>query len=286
MDRNITFTPSQAYGNGHAQRSEPELFLPSQVPTYVQPQYLPRGRKSLPGISIRAFLLGTAFGLCLLSATQLAYFGYGLWRIPLFVAVLALFHYLEFDMTARFNNPDAQVSSFLLFNNGPAYTIAHTSAMLETIVRHFLASSYKPDWLSLPFGVSIPEVFPSLPAAYPVALGLLLIFTGQLMRSLAMAHAKTNFNHIVQSTRKADHVLVTDGVYALLRHPSYFGFFWWGLGTQLVLGNRLCFLAYAVLLWNFFNRRIMHEEKHLTAFFGDDYLKYREKVHVWIPFIS
>ena len=71
-----------------------------------------------------------------------------------------------------------------------------------------------------------------------------------------MGTAKANFNHIVQWTKKADHVLVTDGVYAFSRHPSYFGFFWWGLGTQLLLGNRICFVIYAVVLWKFFHHRI------------------------------
>lgn len=82
---------------------------------------------------------------------------------------------------------------------------------------------------------------------------------GQIVRSLAMAHAAGNFNHHVQSRWKDGHVLVTDGIYAVFRHPSYFGFFWWGLGTQLVLGNFVCFLLYAVVLWRFFAKRIERE---------------------------
>lgn len=274
--------------NGHANAIHREMISPPQTMTEMQlipPQYLPGGRKSLPGISIRAFCLGIAFGVCSLSSAQLAYFGYDLWRIPFFVATLAVFHYLEFDMTARFNPPDGKVASFLLFNNGAAYTIAHTTAMFEAALGSWLSSDYKPKWLAIPFDVHMPDILPTLPSTLPVTLGLVLVVIGQSMRSLAMAYARTNFNHIVQSTRKSDHVLITNGVYAFSRHPSYFGFFWWGLGTQLVLGNRLCFMVYMIVLWNFFNRRIKHEEQHLVAFFGDHYLSYRKRVGVWIPFI-
>lgn len=127
---------------------------------------------------------------------------------------------------------------------------------------------------------------------------------GQTIRSVAMAQAGSNFNHTVQVTRREGHVLVTGGVYSVLRHPSYFGFFWWGLGTQLVLGNGVCFVAYAVVLWRFFsgriwskfyffflllvlglcaNRFVIGEEKFLVAFFGEEYERYRKRSWVGIP---
>ena len=92
-----------------------------------------------------------------------------------------------------------------------------------------------------------------------VITGLVMILVGQIIRSTAMAQAGTNFNHTVQWRRKEDHELVTSGIYAWLRHPSYCGFFWWGLGTQVVLGNGVCFVAYAGVLWVFFEGRIRSE---------------------------
>jgi protein-S-isoprenylcysteine O-methyltransferase len=224
---------------------------------YVNPQYLPGGRRSLSGISIRAYGLGIALGLSSLLSAQLAYFGHGIWRAPFFIAVLSVFHYLEFDMTARFNPSDAETTSFLLLSNGIAYCIAHATAMSETLLRYWLRSQYKPAWIRPPFssGVLLPEI----PAAAAVGIGMLLIVLGQLTRSAAMWKAKTNFNHLVQFYKKEDHVLVTDGIYAFSRHPSYFGFFWWALGTQITLGNHFCFVAYALVLWKFFSHRIMRE---------------------------
>ncbi len=72
-----------------------------------------------------------------------------------------------------------------------------------------------------------------------------------------MVQAGSNFNHTVQMKRSEGHVLVTSGIYAVLRHPSYFGFWWWGLGTQVVLGNGICLVGYAVVLWRFFHSRIL-----------------------------
>ena len=93
-------------------------------------------------------------------------------------------------------------------------------------------------------------------SAFPTMTGLLLVLIGQTTRTLAMVHAGTNFNHLVQRQRRPGHVLVTKGIYAWLRHPSYFGYYWWGLGTQLLLANPLCFITYAIVLWKFFNERI------------------------------
>lgn len=90
---------------------------------------------------------------------------------------------------------------------------------------------------------------------------------GQVVRSLAMAQAGSNFNHTVQVERREGHTLVTHGVYAVLRHPSYFGFFWWGIGTQLMLGNVVSLLGYAVVLWKFFSHRIDRECSLCSIYF-------------------
>ncbi len=41
-----------------------------------------------------------------------------------------------------------------------------------------------------------------------------------------------------------------------VRHPSYAGFFYWALGTQLLLQNPLSLLFFCVVLWRFFYYRI------------------------------
>lgn len=264
-----------------ATHSQEGAYLIPQV--RISPDFMPDGRKSLCGISTHAFALGISFGLCLMLTVQLAYYQHYLWRIPFFVSILSIFHYLEFDMTARYNPPDAKVSSFLLFTNGRAYNIAHTTAILETLTRFWIATKLGVDWSPIPIAMHVVDQDSSWRLS--VVVGICLVFVGQAMRSMAMKQAGTSFNHVVQSTKKEDHVLITSGVYAISRHPAYCGFFWWGLGTQFVLGNYICFVAYATILWRFFAHRIKNEEKHLINFFGENYLDYRQNTPVLIPLI-
>lgn len=223
----------------------------------------PGGPHSFSGIAVRAACLGFAAGLCLFLSFAVGYF-----QLPFFLFLLSLFHLLEFWATARYNTPNARTSSFLLSANGSAYNIAHGAAILEALIELYISPSFK----------QRVSLFCTIP-------GLALIALGQVIRTLAMAHAGTNFNHLVQRQQRPGHTLVKHGVYSLFRHPSYFGFFWWGLGTQLMLANPVCFIGYAVVLWKFFHDRIESEERYLVGFFGREYVAYRAATRVGIPFI-
>jgi protein-S-isoprenylcysteine O-methyltransferase len=234
--------------------------------------YFPGQPKSLAGIAIRAFALGSALTLgVLLTVLTLACTTSPLWRLPFFLAALSAFHFLEFWTTAAYNTPQAGVDAFLLSANGPGYVIAHSAASLECLVTNIAFPGRS--WAPLHIGPLLP------------LLGLVLVVAGQVVRSAAMKTAGQSFNHQVQRHRAAKHTLVTEGIYAKLRHPSYFGFFWWAMGTQLVLGNVVCFVAYALVLWRFFSTRIRHEEELLVSFFGEEYVNYRKKTGTKLPFI-
>ncbi|OGE53380.1 hypothetical protein PENARI_c008G02643 [Penicillium arizonense] len=240
----------------------------------------PNGKMSLSGISLRAMLLGTTLGLTssltlLLATTHRT----PLWRVPFFIAALSLFHFLEFFVTARYNTRYATVSSFLLSSNGWAYNVAHGSAVVECLVSHI----FWPGQSRLAWMLSVSEPFFGGEVSLLLVGGFVLLVIGQVVRTIAMAQAGGNFNHHVQSRHQEGHVLVNSGLYRFLRHPSYFGFFWWGLGTQLVLGNVVCFVGYALVLWRFFSSRIKREEAYLISFFGDAYVQYRKDTPVGIP---
>ncbi len=206
------------------------------------PSLLPTGRRSLSSIALQSFSLGLTLASCILATTYLLLTNNPLWRLPTFFACLSLFHFLEFWTTARFNMPAARASSFLLFSNGAAYNIAHTLATVEV-----LTSAFFPWYQSL-------FVNP-----FTITSGVVLVLIGQSIRTLAMAQAGTNFNHTPAKTKQEGHVLVTEGIYRWLRHPSYFGFFWWAIGTQMLVGNKVCVVGYSIALFNFFNRRIKGE---------------------------
>lgn len=245
---------------------------PSELALEVLKPYFANEPKSLSGIALRAFCLGSALSASLIAtASILLLTDSPVWRAPFFLAALSAFHFLEFWTTAHRNTLVASIDSFLLTANWPSYAIAHASAFIEcTVVCLFFPNR---QWA--PFGIG-----PIL-----MLVGFVMVAVGQFVRSAAMLHAGASFNHHVQHQKADSHLLVTTGIYGLLRHPSYFGFFYWGLGTQLILGNVICFVAYAAVLWMFFNDRIRTEEARLIEFFHTDYLDYRKKVGTKIPFI-
>lgn len=115
-------------------------------------------------------------------------------------------------------------------------------------------------------------------------IGLAIAFTGQAIRTLAMVEAKDNFSHQIAEKKAPGHQLVTTGIYKYMRHPAYTGFFFWSLGTQLMLGNVACLAFFYKVLTGFFEERIKYEEETLVRFFGSEYPKYKSMT--WSGFFT
>lgn len=206
--------------------------------------------------------LGVAFTLGLLMTTSgqcYSYFGY-------YIMALSFFHVSEYTVTSIFNAPTLSLDSFLL-NHSPEYVIAAIASWVEF-------------WIGYYF-------FPQLKCIHVVCIiGAVLVSLGEMLRKVAMFTAASNFTHIVQYRKRQGHQLVTQGVYSLFRHPSYVGWFYWSIGTQLLLSNPICLVGYAVASWKFFEDRINDEEASLITFFGKEYVEYKKKVGTGIPFIE
>ena len=113
-----------------------------------------------------------------------------------------------------------------------------------------------------------------------------MITIGHYFRIHAMFHAKANFNHLVQYEKQPGHNLVTTGPYGWLRHPSYFGWFIWAIGTQAILSNFICFWLWFYAAVTFFKDRVDEEEYYLMDFFGKKYIEYASKTPIGIPFVK
>ncbi|OCH92931.1 ICMT-domain-containing protein [Obba rivulosa] len=258
--------------DGFDERLRQRMASPSPRPLETipkDPALRPDGR--IPNTPLAAstisFLLGGTFALGGLTFL-IGGFDDVWWATPqlcFYVAAWSFFHWAEFAVTAGWNPEKCSVGSFLL-ENGALYHIAHSVAVLEYL-------------LTLYFKPSIKE-HPNIST-----FGVTLAVAGQILRSLAMINAGSNFSHIVAYRKLNTHVLVTSGIYAWLRHPSYTGFFYWALGLQLVLQNPVSFAIFVAVLWRFFYHRIKGEEISLVRFFGNDYVQYRNRVGTWIPFI-
>lgn len=204
-----------------------------------------------------------------LDLDQLSFFAWARPQLAAYIAAMGLFHLAEFWTTAGWNPQKLSVDAFLL-NNGRQYHYAHLFGLAEYIV-----SSYA--W---------PKKFDSVWCSPYALLGCgCLLLAAQALRSMAMIQASVSFSHIVKSIKHDDHTLVTSGVYGWSRHPSYAGFFYWAIATQLLLGNVVSTFAFVIVLGRFFSARIKGEERHLVRFFEDDYVQYRKRVGTGLPFL-
>lgn len=215
------------------------------------------------------------------------------WQIPAYGVSLSLFHFLEYWTTAKYNPSKVSPSSFLL-RNGKAYLIAHAIAIFEALIERYVLT-FLPSYIRLTVdeysfssssSSSSSPLIGSLVTFYLSLFGLFLIICGQTLRSAAMIHAASNFSHTIVRARDSKHELVTTGVYSISRHPSYAGFFYWALGTQLLLVNPISFFLFLYILWKFFADRIEDEEELLVSFFGKNYIQYRKSTKTLIPFIK
>jgi len=209
-----------------------------------------------------AFGLGTTFGLGLgLFFLSDSWFDFGLYMV-----FHSFFHLWEYSYVAMFHPRELTTDSFLI-NHSQLFYIAWVVAWCEYLLESWLFPSIK--------GIRLL-----------IFLGFVVCLLGQGIRTLSMYTAGTNFHHLVREEKEKGHKLVTFGIYQYLRHPAYFGWFYWAVGLQLILCNPLSFVLYAFAAWRFFEDRIREEERTLVEFFADDYVRYRAQTPVGIPFIS
>lgn len=153
------------------------------------------------------------------------------------------------------------------------------------------SKSFDKNSLGLLWLVIIPSIFAGIYIAvsYPMYnvteyfLGLFLIIAGMSLRLFAIFSLKTYFNANVSIHH--DHKLKTDGIYSIVRHPSYTGALLSFFGLGLSQGNWISLLIIFIPITIAFIYRINIEEKVLSENFKDDYLDYKRKSKKLIPYI-
>jgi len=206
-------------------------------------------------------------------------------RWCLYVVAMCFYHNSEFYTTAYFNPTALKADSFMMVHSN-MYTIAVVVSCFEFwFVRPWI---YNPLIRSLSTTLLIlsdDSKFYWFLNTIP-SLGCVLLFGGLGLRILAMMTCGTNFHHLIQSHQKDDHLLVTHGIYKYLRHPSYTGWFYFTIGTQILLGNPLTTIGYGITGLNFFQRRIKYEEYLLSQQYPGSYAAYCDQTYIGIPFLS
>ncbi|MGH7246045.1 MAG: methyltransferase family protein [Candidatus Levyibacteriota bacterium] len=109
---------------------------------------------------------------------------------------------------------------------------------------------------------------------------VLIGFSFLLAARIALAE---NWTSAVEAHIKKDHKLITDGVYAFVRHPIYLGYTLLCIGSEMVAGSYL-FISFFVLFYHFY-KQVKQEEALLLNHFGTQYEMYRKKTKMLLPFI-
>lgn len=221
----------------------------------------PHSKAITIGVIFRSAILGVllSIGLSFIDGQLQQHF------IPMgiYLVLLSFFHFSEYFVTSLTNPSTLCLSSFLI-EQSLAYVLAISGSFVEYTLEVYL--------------------FPDFKKFNLIALmGLVLAVVGELIRKLAMFTAGRNFSHTISAKKSPNHELVTHGIYSLFRHPSYAGWFYWAIGTQILLQNPICFVLFTVISYQFFKSRIIYEETILVEFFGKQYEDYRAKVGLWMP---
>ena len=183
-----------------------------------------------------------------------------------YLITLCIYHYTEFFSELLFHFQDLQKDAFLIYQN-KKWVISTSVSFVETLLGTYFFHKYK----------NIKILF---------IVGLLMTIVGQYFRIAALFTGKSNFTHKIQLKKRKNHVLVKYGIYKICRHPSYFGFFIWSVGIEIMCVNPICTIAFTYILFLFFKNRTEFEEEYLIRFFGMEYIKYRREVSSLMPFID
>ena len=113
--------------------------------------------------------------------------------------------------------------------------------------------------------------------------GILIFIAGFIVRWTAIIQLGKMFT--VDVAISSSHVLKTDGIFRIVRHPSYLGLLLIILGLAVLMNNVLAFIIIIIPIFFAINYRIFIEEKALTAEFGEQYERYKIHVRKIIPLL-
>ncbi len=139
-------------------------------------------------------------------------------------------------------------------------------------------------WLPF-FGLALLVLRPYLLGGRPhpvlaVAGGVLTVVGVGLLHA---ARFKLGRLYTVRVNIREDHRLVTDGIYAIVRHPRYSGFLLSGVGIPMIVGSVVGVLVFTLPLWVASLVRLRVEETVLFEVFGDEYRAYASRTKRVLP---
>lgn len=113
--------------------------------------------------------------------------------------------------------------------------------------------------------------------------GLILIIAGMIIRFIAISSLGKMFT--VDVTIRENHKIKKDGMYSIVRHPSYSGSLLSFLGFGISMNNWISLFIIFIPVFIVFIYRINIEEKILIEKFETEYPEYMKKTWRLLPWI-
>merc|ERR1712216_869203 len=97
-------------------------------------------------------------------------------------------------------------------------------------------------------------------------------------------HWDMGMNWYPKPTVLENHKLVDTGVFSVARHPMYMSLFYEAIPFMTMTRSWLCFVWWYVCMIPLFFKRIPEEEEICIGLFGEEYMRYQQKVPTLGPF--
>ncbi|MCL2832566.1 MAG: isoprenylcysteine carboxylmethyltransferase family protein [Treponema sp.] len=133
--------------------------------------------------------------------------------------------------------------------------------------------------------IFIPVIFLSVLYLYKPLFLLNIIGTGIVAFGFILCIVSREYlaqNWSGKVVIQAEHTLVQNGPYKILRHPIYSGVLIMMLGSSLLAGNLLGFVWFVFSFFGLY-RKSKQEEELLITKFGDSYEQYKKSTSMIIP---
>jgi protein-S-isoprenylcysteine O-methyltransferase Ste14 len=142
-------------------------------------------------------------------------------------------------------------------------------------------------WITIPVCFVMGDMIAEQNIGFPIDghllknAGIVVFIIGFAIRWISIFQLGKMFT--VDVSISSAHVLKTDGLYKIVRHPSYLGLLLIIVGISFFMSNILSSIVVIVPIFLATNYRISVEEKALTAEFGSQYEDYKRRMRKIVP---
>lgn len=142
----------------------------------------------------------------------------------------------------------------------------------------------RPFFLVIVFQLLGLEILPIFSDFNVSLLGFIIVLLGISISVSGRISLGTNWANAHEYQIKQKQTLTTRGIYKYIRNPIYTGMLFALTGAELVCQSYLFIVVFMVMfLWAY--TRSKREEKILEEHFGKEYLNYKKRTKMLIPFI-